>query len=86
MIFQYFNLEYYIQIETDISSYAMSKVLSQLTFDYLTFNPLTFNQITSNFESNLSQSKNLVKNSIKSDLSKYYSIVYFFTKMISTET
>ena len=37
-IFQHFDPEYYIQIETDTSSYAIRAVLSQLTFDHLTFN------------------------------------------------
>ena len=32
-IIQYFNLERYIQVETDVSRYAIGRVLSQLTND-----------------------------------------------------
>ena len=35
LIFQYFDLEYYIQIETDVLNYTISKVQSQLTLDNL---------------------------------------------------
>ena len=31
IIFCYFDLKYYIQIETDVSAYAISKMLSQQT-------------------------------------------------------
>lgn len=34
-VFYYFNPEYYIKIEIDISRYIMSRILSQLTFYYL---------------------------------------------------
>ena len=34
-IFQHFDLEYYIRIETDTSGYAISGVLSQLTWNNL---------------------------------------------------
>ena len=35
LIFRQFDLEYHIQIETNVSSYAIGKVLSQLTLDNL---------------------------------------------------
>ena len=34
-ILRHFDLEYHIQIETDVSSYAINRVLSQLTLDDL---------------------------------------------------
>ena len=34
-IFQYFNLKYHIQIETNKSGYAICKVFSQLNFDWV---------------------------------------------------
>lgn len=34
LIFSYFNLERYIRIETDASSYTIGGVLSQLTLDF----------------------------------------------------
>ena len=37
-IFQYFDLECYIRIETDTSGYTIWAVLSQLTSNYLTSN------------------------------------------------
>ena len=33
-IFQYFNLKSYIQIEIDLSSYAINGILSQLNLDF----------------------------------------------------
>lgn len=33
LIFEYFDSEYYIQIETNASSYAIGEILSQLTSD-----------------------------------------------------
>ena len=38
LIFQHFDLEYHIRIETDASAYVIRRVLSQLTSDYLTSN------------------------------------------------
>lgn len=37
LIFQYINLKYYIQIETNISKYVIRNVLNQLNLDHLTF-------------------------------------------------
>ena len=44
LIFQHFDLEYYIRIETDVSGYVIGRILSQLTSDHLTSNQLTFDQ------------------------------------------
>ena len=43
-ILQHLDSECHIQIETDASSYAIRRILSQLTFDHLTFDLLTSNQ------------------------------------------
>ena len=32
---QYFDMKYYIQIKTDVSSYPIGKILSQMTLDNL---------------------------------------------------
>ena len=38
LILQHYDPECHIRIQTDASSYAMRRVLNQLTSDYLTFN------------------------------------------------
>ena len=66
LILQHFDPEYYIWIETNASSHAISRVVSQLTSD----------QVILDFKSDLT----------KSDFGQWYLVVYFFRKMISSET
>ena len=42
LIFQYFNAEWYIWVETDASGYAIGGVLSQLTNDLGQWHPVTY--------------------------------------------
>ena len=63
LIFQYFDPKSHIWIKTDISSYTIDRVLSQLDLD----------------------SDLLPNNLNKSDFDLWYSIIYFFRKIILTK-
>lgn len=70
LIFQYFNLEYHIQIKIDASSYAIKKLFSQLNTNGINLKP------------NLAKSKNLTLKSklTKSNFSQWHLIAYFLEK------
>ena len=63
-ILRHFDLESHIRIETDVSDYAIGKVLNQLNLD----SDAPLNDLN------------------KSDFSQWYSVVYFFRKMIPAKT
>ena len=62
-IFQNFNLKYHIWFETNVSGYAISRLLSQLTSKTNPGGVIT-----------------------KADLGQWYSVVFFFRKMIPNKT
>ena len=79
-ILRHFDPESHIRIETDASGYAIGGVLSQLSSDWVT--PEESNSVNSR----ASESKNLVRNSTKSDFGQWHPVVYFSRKMIPAET